>query len=110
MANLRFQLDEHMDGAVARGLRRAGLDIVTTHEASLMRAPDTVQLAHAHSAGRVMVTQDRDFLRLHRQGVPHSGIAYSPRDSRSIGDLIETLVLMNAIFEPEEMIGRLEHI
>jgi len=99
-----------MHGAVARGLRRAGLDVITTAEAGLLGTPDTVQLAHAYQSGRIMVTQDTDFLRLHYGGVPHNGIVYSPRDRRSIGYLIEMLVLMDATAEPEHMIGRLEHI
>ena len=55
-----------------------------------------------------MVTQDKDFWDLHYAGVPHSGIAYSPRDSRSTGQLIEMLILIDAAYEPEDMIGRLE--
>ena len=99
-----------MDHAVARGLRRAELDVITTAEAGLLGTPDTAQLAHAHRTGRIMVTQDRDYLRLHHLGTPHSGIAYSPRDSRSISELVEMLMLIDAVYEPEEMIGHLEYI
>jgi predicted nuclease of predicted toxin-antitoxin system len=63
---VKYQLDEHMDNAIARALRRAEIDVVTTSEAGLLSTPDTVQLAHAHASGRVMVTQDQDYLRLHR--------------------------------------------
>ena len=83
---------------------------MTTAEAGLLGGSDREQLAAAHLAGRVMVTQDRDYWDLHYAGVPHSGIAYSPRDSRYIGELIEMLVLIDASYEPEAMIGRLEDI
>jgi hypothetical protein len=56
------------------------------------------------------VTQDKDFLRLHRQGVPHSGIAYSAQGSRSIRQLIDALILLDEVYDPEEMVGRLEYL
>ena len=40
MAEIRYHLDEHMDNAVAVGLRRRGIDVTTTVEAGLMRASD----------------------------------------------------------------------
>jgi uncharacterized protein with PIN domain len=110
LANLRLQLDEHIGNAIARGLRRAGFDVMTTADAGLLGASDAVQLAHAHAEGRVMVTQDDDFIGLHYQGVPHSGITYSPRDSRSIGVIIEMLTIVDATYEPADMVGRLEYI
>lgn len=98
MARLRFQLDEHLNNAIARAVRRAGLDVVTTAEAGLLGVSDADQLAHAHAEGRVMVTQDADFLRLHYRGASHSGLAYSPRDSRSIGQIVEMLALLDAAY------------
>jgi hypothetical protein len=99
-----------MHRGVANGLRRAELDVVTSAEAGLLGAPDTFPLSHAHAAGRVLVTQDRDFTRLNGEGWPHSGIAYSERGSRSIRQIIEALILLNDVYDPEEMHGRLEYI
>ena len=99
-----------MHPGVANGLRQAGLDVVTSVEAGLLGASDTVQLAHAHANGRIIVTQDRDFTRLHREGRPHSGIAYSERGSRAIRQIIDALTLLDEVYDPEEMLGRLEYI
>lgn len=42
---LRFHLDEHVDPAIAEGLRRYGIDVTTTVEAQLRTKDDTVHLA-----------------------------------------------------------------
>ena len=73
MSQVRFYTDEHISRAVIAGLRRCGIDMLTTSEAKLLGAPDEAQLALAASQGRVVVTQDDDFLRFHAQGVMHIG-------------------------------------
>ena len=55
-------------------------------------------------------TQDRDFLRLHAAGVPHAGIAYCEKDTKSIGALIQGLVLIWELLEPQEMANRVEFL
>jgi predicted nuclease of predicted toxin-antitoxin system len=110
LADLKFQLDEHMHHGVAVGLRQLGRDVVTSADAGLLAAPDIVQLEHARANGRVMVTQDKDFLRLHRQGVSHRGIAYSAHGTRSIRQIIEALMLLDEVYDPDEMVGRLEYL
>jgi predicted nuclease of predicted toxin-antitoxin system len=110
LADVRYHFDEHMSGAVARELRRFGIDVETTAEAGLMRAPDEVHLAHAHRRGRVVVTEDEDFARLHATGQAHSGIVYFPGGRRSVGEEVEMLRLIHAVYTAEEMVGRLEYL
>jgi predicted nuclease of predicted toxin-antitoxin system len=62
-----FHLDEHIASAVAVGLRSHGVDLTTTAEAGLTAASDEEQLAYARDAGRVLVTHDAGFLRLHSE-------------------------------------------
>ncbi len=62
---------------MALGLRLRGVDVSTTHEAGLQDAEDVAHIAYAVAEGRVIFTQDDDFLRLHHAGVPHDGIVYS---------------------------------
>ena len=73
---MRFHLDESADHAIARGLRLRGVDITTSTEAHLTGATDEEQLSFALMESRVLFTQDDDFLKLHADGVEHSGIAY----------------------------------
>jgi predicted nuclease of predicted toxin-antitoxin system len=107
---IAFHLDENCTKAIATGLRRQGIDVTTTPEAGLLGATDEEQAAYAMSLGRVIVTQDRDFLRVDAAGIPHAGIAYCEKDTRSIGEMIDALALLWEIYEPNEMAGRVEFI
>ena len=97
-----------MPGAVARALRRVGIDVEITPDAGLLGARDHVHLSHAHVQGRVVVTDDSDFAALHRRVQIHSGIAYFPGGRRSVGEIVEMLTLLHAAHTAEEMAGRLE--
>jgi len=53
---VRYYLDEHIDPAIADGLRRRGIDVETTIESGHAQAPDIEQLEFARSENRVIVT------------------------------------------------------
>ena len=91
---IRFHLDENCASAIAMGLRRHGIDVTTTPEAGLLGTLDPEQVAYALPLGRVIFTQDGDFLGIHGSGSPHPGIAYRPKDSRTIGQIIDSLILI----------------
>lgn len=59
---MRFYLNEHIPSAVAEGLRRRSLDVLTVQAAKMVGASDEEQLAFAAKEGRVMVTFDDDYL------------------------------------------------
>ena len=105
-----FHLDEHIPPALANALRHRGIDVTTTVDSGLVGAADRDHLAFATAAGRVVVTQDTDFLRLHAQGVPHAGIVYCRAHSRSISEIVRRLVLIHAALSKEEMASRVEYV
>ncbi len=105
-----FHLDENCHRAIADGLRRRGVDVTTTPEAGLLSATDEQQVAHCLAQGRVLFTQDRDFLRLHAAGVAHAGIAYCDKDTRRIGEIIQALILIWEVLEREEMTNHVEYL
>jgi hypothetical protein len=107
---IRFHLDENCSRAIAEGLRRRGVDVTTTPQVGLLGATDREQAARALAEGRVVFTQDQDFLRINAAGVPHEGIAYCPKDSKSIGEIIDGLLLIWEVLEPEEMTNRVEFL
>jgi predicted nuclease of predicted toxin-antitoxin system len=107
---IRFHLDEHIDSAVARALRRHGIDLTTTVEAGLLSRSDPVQLGYAHSTQRVLVTHDTDFLRLARLGSHHSGIVYCHLTAYPVGELIRRLILLYEVLAAEEIQGRVEFL
>ena len=88
---IRLYTDEHVPKAVVRGLRERGVDVLTVPEAGMLGARDEEHLAFARREGRVLLTQDEDFLRLHASGAEHAGIVYTHQQT-AIGEMIRRLV------------------
>ena len=107
---IRFHLDENGDPRIAAGLRLHGIDVTTTPEAGLLHAPDADQMAYAVAQGRVVITQDTDFLRIAASGQEHPGIVFYPDQSRSIGQIIRGVHLIWEVYEPDEMRNRVEYL
>jgi hypothetical protein len=109
MEQIKFYLDEHIHSAVAEGLRRRRVNVLTVQEAGKSGLSDRDQLAFALSEERVMVTMDSDFLTLAMEGVSHAGIGYAnPR--RSVGELISALMLVFGVLTPAELANHVEYL
>ncbi|SRR6266498_4211187 len=109
MEQIKFYLDEHIHSAVAEGLRRRRVNVLTVQEAGKSGLSDRDQVAFALSEGRVMVTMDSDFLTLAVEGVSHAGIGYAnPR--RSVGELISALMLVFGVLTPAELANHVEYL
>ncbi|MEA5532838.1 DUF5615 family PIN-like protein [Crocosphaera sp. XPORK-15E] len=107
---IKFHLDENVSYSIALGLRHRGLDVTTTPEENLLGVSDEIQLQFALSNGRVIFTQDTDFLRINQSSIIHAGIAYCPQQSKSISQIIRGLLLIWEILEPEEMYNHIEFV
>ncbi len=107
---MKFYLGEHIPKGVVEGLRRRGMDVLTVQEADRSGHSDEKQLALATREGRVLVTFDDDFLRLDTTGVPHTGIVFSQTGRYTVGELIESLVLIANVIEPNEMKNHIEFV
>jgi predicted nuclease of predicted toxin-antitoxin system len=105
----RYYLDEHIANAVAQGLRRRGLDVLTLTEAGNLGASDEEHLAFAREEGRTIVTHDDDFLRLAAQTRDHAGVVYMPQ-RRSIGETVRGLTLIADVLGAEGMRGHVEFL
>jgi len=106
---VKFYLDEHVHPAVADALRRRGADVLTTQEAKMLAARDEEHLHLARTSGRVIFTQDDDFLRLHAAGVAHAGIVYAHQKT-SVGHIIRGLTLIYQVVSADEMSGQVEFV
>ena len=109
MSEIRYYADEHVAKAVASGLRLRGIDVLTVGEAGLLAASDAEHMAFALAQGRVVFTQDDDFLRLATQGVQHAGIVYATQQT-PIGHIVRGLVLIQQVLSAEEMVGVVEFL
>jgi predicted nuclease of predicted toxin-antitoxin system len=106
---LKFHLDENVNPNVAQELRRRGVEVTTNVEAGLTGRSDEDQLAFSAATARVLVTGDSDFLRLHNQGLRHSGLAFC-HATMTVGEIVSALALMSDALRPEEMIQNLEFL
>ena len=109
MAKIKFYTDEHVSKAVVMGLRQRGVDVLTVPEAKTLGASDETHLRRAQEEGRVIFTQDDDFLRLVAVGVDHAGIVYTTQES-TIGEIISGLMLIHGVLESDEMMGHVEYL
>lgn len=102
-------MDEHVPRAVTEGLRRRGADVMTAREAGLLEAEDAQHLAHALGEGRVIVTQDADFLRLQASGHAHGGIVYAPQGT-PISAMVRGLMLLQDALSADDMASHVEFL
>ncbi len=73
--------DENFEDDVVDELIALGHDVVTARAAGLSATPDPDVLAHATADGRVVLTHDNDYYKLHKAGVAHAGIVYCSSDN-----------------------------
>ncbi len=72
-------------------------------------APDEQQLAYLQATRRVIFTLDDDFLRFHHTDDEHPGIVYCKHGTRTIGEVIRFLQLVNDCLAPNDMRRRIEY-
>jgi predicted nuclease of predicted toxin-antitoxin system len=101
---------ENVDPRVAAGLRLHAINVTTTSDAGLLAASDLEQLDYIVREGRIIITQDTDFLRPAASGHTHPGIAFCPAGTRSVGDVIRGARLIWELLEPDEMHNRIEYL
>jgi predicted nuclease of predicted toxin-antitoxin system len=109
VARVRLYTDEHVSRVVIRGLRQRGVDVLTVPEAGMLEALDEEHLGFARREGRVIFTQDADFLRLDAEGKPHNGIVFAPQ-GMPVRDIIKGLKLIHDVLEAEDMRGQVEYL
>ncbi len=73
----------------------------------MLHLTDEQHMTFARDTGRVIVTQDADFLRLHAAGHAHAGIVYAPQQT-PIGVMVRGLMLIHDVLTPAEMVNHVE--
>jgi hypothetical protein len=107
---LRFYLDENVPVEVARQLRARGIEAITARDLGLLGETDAHHLARASDLGYVLCTYDTDFVRMASQGTRHAGIVFGQQTFHYIGDWVNGLALMHAVYHPDEMEDRVEYL
>lgn len=106
---IKFYTDEHVARAVVKGIRQRGIDVVSVAETGKLGDPDEDHLAYARTEGRVIFTQDDDFLALSSAGAEHAGIVYA-RQHTPVGMIVHGLLLIYNVLDAEEMVNHIEFL
>jgi hypothetical protein len=111
---LALYMDVHVPIAVTESLRRRALDILTSQDDGTATQDDDTLLARATELGRVLFSQDQDFLRIaaewQRQGRPFPGVFFAAQQGVSLGGQADDLELLLTCCEPEELRDRVTYL
>jgi predicted nuclease of predicted toxin-antitoxin system len=83
--SLPYYFDQHMPRAIARGLERHDVDVLTTQDEGAEEWDDVDVFARAADLGRIMVTQDSDSI-CNRERLDGGG-TFVPRTGEGEGPL-----------------------
>jgi hypothetical protein len=111
---LRLYMDVHVNAAITAGLRRRGIDVLTAQEDGSRRFEDHALLDRARELGRVLFSQDEDFLAIARErqslGVGLAGLIYGHQLAATVGKYVLDLEVVCKVLEPEDMANRIEYL
>ena len=110
MSAIKYYFDENMAVEIAEQLKRVGIDSITVRDIGELGDDDRSHLQRATSMGRVLCTQDADFLRINADGVAHAGIAFGEQYLAGIGGWVKALRKLHATKSAEEVIGQVEFL
>ena len=103
-----------MPRAIAVGARQRGVDVLTTEADGTADRDDEFLLQRATALGRVVFTQDRDFLALaaawQQTRREITGMVYAHQLRITIGGAIHDLALIALLMNPDEMRNRVEFL
>jgi predicted nuclease of predicted toxin-antitoxin system len=87
--NIALYMDENVHRAITNGLRLRGVDVLTVQEDKRIGFPDPKILDRATEQGRVLFTQDDDFLaeanRRQAEEIEFLGVIYAHKLRVSVG-------------------------
>jgi len=108
---LPLYIDQHVNAAITDGLRRRGIDVLTVREDGFDRRPDADILARATELGRVVFTQDVDFILLADEwlaaGRSFSGVVFAHQLKTTIGQAITDLEIVCRVLATPEAANQL---
>jgi hypothetical protein len=111
---LTIYMDVHIPAAITDGLRRNGLDVLTSQEDDTRTADDDDLLRRATSLGRLLFTYDEDFLTIpaawQRSGEHFPGILFAAQTGMSIGQTIADITLILEACSAAELADRVTYL
>lgn len=107
---LRFYMDVHVPAAITEGLRRRGIDVLTSQQDGTRQVDDETLLLRSTELGRVLFSQDDDLLRIaaawQAGNQPFAGVVFAHQQRASVGQCVEDLELIAECCSAAEVSGR----
>ncbi len=100
--SIEFYFDHNMPLPLAANLQQRGIDVLTANEDGAARLADPELWQRATELGRIVVTQDQDFLAMARATPSHPGFVFCDIAGVSTGSLANDLELIALAMEPNE--------
>ena len=112
--SLAFYLDHHVPAAIAAGLRQLQVDVLTVAEDGKAEWDDDQLLERALELGRIVFTQDRDFLvlaaRWQQDRREFAGMVYGHQLRVTVGGAVRDIALIASVMTGAEMRNRVEFL
>ncbi|MCH7752085.1 MAG: DUF5615 family PIN-like protein [Planctomycetes bacterium] len=112
--SLLLYMDVHVHRGITLGLRRRGIDVLTSQEDETTTLPDDLLLDRASQLRRILFSQDRDFLRETSNrlsiGRASAGVVYAHPLRVPIGTCIADLEILAKLCTPEEMANQVIYL
>jgi hypothetical protein len=107
-------MDVHVPSAVTDGLRRRGVDVLTSQEDATRTADDEALLERATELDRLLFTQDEDLLAIvdawQQSGRAFAGLAYAHQLGPGIGEIIADLELLSVCADASELANQVIYL
>jgi hypothetical protein len=109
---IRLYMDVHVRREVTVGLRIRGVDVLTAQEDGAARFADAELMTRATELGRVLFSQDTDFLReaaaCQESGLAFSGVIFGEQLALTVGRCIRDLELIAKVYDPPDIANCIE--
>lgn len=102
MADLRLLADEHVPSVAVTALRSEGFSVITARERFGERTVDPELLVATEELDRTILTNDRDFVRLHGD-VEHAGIVIYTTQSLGTDQFVRGISRIDAYMDQEDL-------
>lgn len=112
--SVSLYMDVHVPYAMTIELQLRSVDVLTAQEDGAAQMEDSKLLDRALNFGRVLVTQDADFLieasRRQENALRFAGIIYAPQMDITIGHCVRDLELIARATDPEDWVNWVEFL
>ena len=112
--SLPLYMDHNVRRAITSGLLSRQIDVLTAQEDGFEQASDEAVLDRAAALGRIVFTNDVDFLAIAHQwqrlGRFFAGVVYAHQQELTVGQTIDYLELISRVGTAEELQNAVQFI